>query len=390
MCIRDSSQRSALETNALRQPPPLFRMDESSAPQLSLWDVYHVLKTCKRTSSGPGEIPYFIYKDYFDVLVPLFHHLWHRSLERGTFPACYKFANLIPIPKIKSAKCTDDIRGISITSILARLFERAVHRKWIAPAIMHHGDPNQFAYKKGLSTVDCLLCFQHFVLSNLDKAEVDGVHAILLDYSKAFDKVNQEKAADNYSHFIQSPHLQKWLYDFTVDRKQRLIWNDVPMPYQAIARGCPQGTVGGPAVFSVLTDDCRASHHTSRLFKYSDDMKCLSLCLKNPSNEEKKTLDKERSNLLSYAKEKELEVNCSKSKEMRFCLNRNPYCDCNHTSGKFETIKEAKVLGITFEVDCSFRSHCQQLLKKLRSCLYLLTYTVIIFQSKLFIWSSRL
>lgn len=68
-----------------------------------------MLKKCKRTSPGPGDIPNFIYKDYFDVLTPPFHHLWNRALERGTFPASYKLANLIPIPKVKNAKCADEI-----------------------------------------------------------------------------------------------------------------------------------------------------------------------------------------------------------------------------------------------------------------------------------------
>lgn len=157
-----------------------------------------------------------------------------------------------------------------------------------------------------------------------------------------------------------------------------------------IERGCLVGTVGGPAIFSMLRA-CRASHNTSLLTKYSDDMNSLILCFKNPSNEEKNVLDKERSNLFSYANEKELDINHDKSKEMQFCFNRHPFCQCEQKNLKFQTIEEAKLLGITFEADCSFLKHCRQLLRKLRSCLYLLKIFVFtIFQSNLFTWFLKL
>ena len=348
------SLRSTIRDNTTRQPPDI-KLDRGLAPQLSIREVFCVLKKCKNSSAGPSNIPHFIFREYWDILVPLYHHLWNRSLEEAVFPKCYKVANLLPIPKVKCAKQADEIRGVSITSLSARLFERTVHRKWISRQITSLGDPYQFAYKQGLSTIDCLLCLQHYVLFNLDKKEIDGVHAILVDYSKAFDRVNQEKAAEQYNKFIESPHLRKWLYDFSTNRKQRLIWADTTLPYQSVDRGCSQGTVGGPALFSMYTDDCKATDQTSCIFKYSDDMNCLSLCLKQPSNEQKKTLDREKDNLLEYAKNKELDINMEKSKEMRFCLNRNPSCECASKNNSFESIEEAKILGITFQTDCSFR-----------------------------------
>ena len=365
------SLRSAIRENTSRQPSPHYSLIGCSAPQLSLYDVMQVIKSCKRTSEGPSNIPYFIYREYWDILVPPFHHLWNRSLEAGIFPNCYKVANLLPLPKVKNAKHADDIRGISITPISARLFEKAVHRRWIAPKITSLGDPHQFAYKQGVSTIDCLLCIQHFILLNLDRAEVDAVHAILIDYSKAFDRVNQEKAAEQYSQFIESPHLRKWLYNFSTGRKQRLIWNDSPLSYQLIDRGCSQGTVGGPALFSMFTDDCKAAHQTSCIFKYSDDMNCLSLCLKQPSEKQKGILNKEVVNLLKYAIDKELDINIKKSKLMRFCLNRCPNCQCKQVDAQFDSIEEARILGITFQADCSFRKHCRRLVSELRRQLYI-------------------
>lgn len=366
------SQRSALRPNTTRQPPPSFELAGCPPPQLSTIEVLQVMKKCKRTSSGPCNVPYFIYRDYWDILAPLYHYLWNRSLETATFPKSYKAADLTPIPKTSNAKHPDEIRGISITSISSRLFEKAVHQKWIAPRITSVGDPHQFAYKQRSSTIDCLLCLQHYLLHNLDRTDVDGIHAILIDYSKAFDRLNQEKAVDQYHKFIESPHIKKWLYEFSTGRQQRLIWKGKPLSYLPIERGCSQGTVGGPGLFSMFTDDCRAMHQTSRLFKYSDDMNCLSICHKQPTDNQRTTLDKEINNLLKYARSKELDINIKKSKHMRFCLNRHPFCQCEHKEDVFETIEEAKILGITFQSDCSFRKHCHRLVSNLRRQLYIL------------------
>jgi len=366
------SQRSALTQSATRQPSPSFNLDGWQAPQLSTTEVVQVMKNCKRTSSGPCNIPFFVYREYWDILAPLYHYLWNCSLENGTFPDSYKAADLIPIPKTRNAKHADEIRGISVTSVSSRLFEKAVHQKWIAPRITSIGDPHQFAYKQNSSTIDCLLCTQHYMLQNLDRPDVDGVHAILLDYSKAFDRVNQEKAAELYDVFIESPHLKKWLYEFSTGRRQRLIWKSKPLSFLSIERGCSQGTVGGPALFSMFTDDCRAKHQTSRVFKYSDDISCLSICHKQPTNDEKGILDNELNNLVKYAENKELIINVKKSKLMRFCLNRHPFCQCEYKADTFESITEMKILGVIFQSNCSFQKHCRRLLCDLRRLLYIM------------------
>ncbi len=366
------SLRCAIQEGERREPSPTFNLEEAFAPKLTISEVMCLMERCKRTSAGPSQIPHFVFRDYYDTLAPLYLYIWNRSLSVGSFPRCYKSADLLPIPKTRNAKTVDEVRGISITSISARLFEKVVHRKWISPRITTIGDPCQFAYKQGLSTTDCLLCLQHFILLELDRAEVDGIHTLLIDYSKAFDRVNQEKAARVYDYFIESPFIRKWLYDFTTGRRQRLVWKSERLNFQPVERGCSQGTVGGPGVFSMFTDDCRAAHPSSRLLKYSDDTTCLSLCRRNPSKEEVDIFHNEVKNLLSWAKTKELEVNVEKSKIMRFCLNKSPTCQCNTPDVVFETIEEAKILGLTFQTDCSFRKHCDRLIGHLRRESYLL------------------
>ena len=367
---KDLARRSALHKDEIRDTPPTFQPQNQLVPQLSLHEVAHVIKTCKRTSSGPSGIPFFIFREYWDILTPLYHYIWSISLQKCTFPSCYKLADLIPIPKTRNPTKLEDIRGISVTPIAARLFEKVVHYKWITPRIISIGDPNQFAYKPHISATDCLLSLQHFVLSELDKANTDGVHSILIDFSKAFDRVNQEKAAVQYNKFILSSYVRKWLYNFSTARKQRLIWQDQRLSYETIDRGCSQGTVGGPGIFSMYTDDLRPICTTSRILKYSDDTTCLVPCLQYPNEDNRVKLAKEMKSLMDWTEEKDMTMNTKKTVHLRFCLNRRPLCECKPIE-MCESVTEARILGVIFQSDCSFRKHCDSLLSVLKSTLFL-------------------
>ena len=363
------AQRSKRQADEVRKPAPNF-VHDSKVPTLYLESVCKVMQTCKRTSPGPSGIPHFIFRDYWSVLAPHYLKVWNLSLKMGTFPQCYKEANVIPVAKVKNASDVKDVRGVSVTSIAARLFERIVHHRWISIGILTRGDTLQFAYKKGLSTIDHLLCLQFNILSHLDLKSVDGVHVLSVDFTKAFDTVEPEIAAMTYSDFINSSTIAKWLYNFTVNRTQRLVWNNVPCNFESIDIGCSQGTVGGPNIFSMLTDNVRASNPSCKILKYSDDMCCTIPCMKAPTEKEKATLHEEVTNFMYTVKSKGLSVNTTKTKLIRFCLNRFPVCDCVPSVTSFPNAADMKILGLTFQEDCQFTKHGSQMLSHLRRVLY--------------------
>ena len=341
-------------------------------PELTLKEVAEILRFCKRSSSGPINIPYFIFKEYWDILAPHYHHVWNMSLRSAKFPSHYKQANVLPIPKTENPRTFNDIRGVSVTPITARMFEKAVHRRWISPAILERGDKFQFAYKRSSSTIDCLLTMQHEILSLLDKSNVDGVHVVFIDLSKAFDKVNQEKALNSYSKFIDSVFVRKWLYDFSVGRWQRLKWNNNVEEFLPVDGGCAQGTVGGPNMFTMYTDSIQAESSNARIFKYSDDMSIMVPCFRHSNLEDQQTLRNELSRFQESVENKELTINVTKSQHVRFCLNKIPICDCKDMVNDFKKVKCVKILGIYFQEDMKFSNHVTKLVNSLKRSLYVI------------------
>ena len=365
------AERSRLTDPTDRPAPPTFHVTPAHAPQMSILDVEQALRNCKPTSPGPIDIPTFVFKEYWYILAPIYHFVWNLSLSTAVFPTCYKRAKLTAIPKINNASSTNDIRGISVTPTSARIFERIVHKLWILPSICTIGDPLQFAYKPTQSTADCLITLQHKVLSLLDKPTNDGVHCITVDFSKAFDRLDQHIAATKYSTFISSSNLQKWLFDFSTNRSQGLFFNNVQLPQLSIHTGCSQGTVGGPNIFTMFTDDLRARNTSSSIIKYSDDSTLITPCIRRPTDIETQTLHQEINHINNWSEKNNLDINTSKTKHIRFCLNKRPSCSCN-IPNDFETVTQVTILGITFEQDCSFRKHRKRLISHLRSLLYII------------------
>ena len=85
-----------------------------------------------------------------------------RLLARlGSFPACWRQANVSPIQKGPPSSSVANYRPISIT-VLSNVFERLVSvglgrfmkRSGVLPT-------TQFAYRKGLGTCDAVLCMSH-------------------------------------------------------------------------------------------------------------------------------------------------------------------------------------------------------------------------------------
>ena len=114
--------------------------------------------------------------------------MFNLSLSTGVFPTYWKRAIIIPLPKNNRPSSTNDLRPISLTSVISKLFERLV-LKLISPrwrSIMH---TDQFAYRPLSSTTSTLTSIQHLWLSTLDANAKCYARVLAIAFSKAFDSI---------------------------------------------------------------------------------------------------------------------------------------------------------------------------------------------------------
>ena len=78
----------------------------------------------KRTGPGPVGCPYWLWKDFALYIATVLTRILNSSLEKQCVPILWKLANLALIPKGLPLSDCDQLRPISLTNIIMRLFEK--------------------------------------------------------------------------------------------------------------------------------------------------------------------------------------------------------------------------------------------------------------------------
>ena len=117
--------------------------------------------------------------------------VFRRLIRFGSFPVCWRVANVTPIPKGPPSSSASNYRPISLTPILSKVFERLVSVR-LGRFMECRGvlPTTQFAYRKGRGTCDALLCVAHTLQSVFEIGQEARI--VEIDFRAAFDRVNHQ------------------------------------------------------------------------------------------------------------------------------------------------------------------------------------------------------
>jgi len=247
----------------------------------------------------------------------------NAMLIHGYNPGSLLLSTMIPIPKDsrKSLANSNNYRAIALSAILGKIMD------WIClsrqPNIFasHH---LQFGYKAGHSTTMCTGIVQETIQYYLSGNS--EVYVVLLDASKAFDRLNHAKLFEKLFNKGMCPLALRFIINQYNNQVMQVKWDSSISDKFNVCNGIKQGGVLSPLLFSVYMDDllkkleanklgCHIGHRCSGAFAYADDITLLAPTRQGMENM-LKVCDK-------YAEDFDIQFNPTKSKLIHFGNNES-------------------------------------------------------------------
>ena len=201
-------------------------------------------------------------------------------LVHGFSPESMISGTMIPIPKVKRqiVCASDNFRAITLSSIIGKILDGIILEKEHTALCTSE---LQFGFKSGTSTTHCTNVLMETVNHyNFNKT---NVFVLMLDATKAFDRVNYCKLFNELLKRNMSPLVIRLLLKMYTSQSLKVKWRSVISNKFTVCNGVKQGGVLSPLLFSVYIDGllkrlkdsgvgCYMGNHFTGACGYADDV----------------------------------------------------------------------------------------------------------------------
>jgi hypothetical protein len=319
------------------------------------------IKTSKSVNSE--DYPPWITKEYADFLCEPLTDIINSMFQQNKYPAIWKCAEVVPLPKVKTPTQCKDFRPISLLFHCGKVAEKFFmeeYKKQILPSISNQ----QFAYRSGVGTTDALIYTLDQWTAMLDQSNT-AVEVIFKDFTKAFDSLQPNKLIAALKDLDATPSLLQLALSFLTERKQRVRIKSDVSEYAATTVGVPQGTLAGPMFWLAFINSYKPPSSSS-ITLYADDVTCSAPVSTSCDNHIPNAIEWG----LSWSKQQSMTLNLTKTKAMliTLCSNSKPPT----IFSPVDLVDEWKFLGITIDKFLNFNAHITDITSRAKKRFYVL------------------
>ena len=344
--------------------------DDAASSQPSISEIYvnprgvlRLLQNIKENkASGPDSIPGKLLKLCAEELHVALSLIFQKSPDTGSVPDDWKTAHIIPLFKKSDKSNPENYRPISLTSIACKLLEHVVYS-----TIINHLDTNdilndfQHGFRQRRSCESQLLNTLRDFFHCLDKSS--QVDAILLDFSKAFDKVDHSTLLRKMHGYGIRGCILDWTSSFLQGRTQHVLVDGALSDPSPVLSGVPQGTVLGPLFFLIYINDISDNLSPGTKIRLFADDSLLYRTIVDITDSI--LLQKDLDTLQQWERRNKMEFHPGKCTVLQITNKRHPV---NHIYKIHDTPlsvdKSAKYLGVTLDSTLSWDHHINAIYSK--------------------------
>jgi hypothetical protein len=235
-------------------------------------------------AAGPDGLTAEHFKFCSKRILVLLSVLFSSMLIHGYLPSSMVESVLVPIVKNKCASLAskDNYRPIALSNVTTKFLESVIISRieeylWTCE--------NQFGFKKGSSTDQCIYLLKELIHSSNQKGSF--VFCCFLDASKAFDRVNHNKLMYKLYNKGIPTYVVRLLAFWYSNQSLKVRWGHQLSNHTGVSNGVRQGGILSPLLFNIYMDNLSSmlqdkyvglSYGTGRLnhLMYADDIVLFS------------------------------------------------------------------------------------------------------------------
>lgn len=277
-------------------------------------DILKSIYNIKSNAAGHDKINLKFLKNILPFILSPLTYIINNCIMRSEFPDAWKTNLVIPVKKKQDNDSIDNLRPISLVSVLSKVFE-IILRNQIDCHLekFNYLNPFQSGFRNNHSTNTALLQVIDDVSYSLDKRS-SFVVLVLLDFSKAFDCLNHTLLLQKLMlSFNYDKTALKLMCSYLTDRFQKVLINDKMSGPKRIPSGVFQGSILGPLLFCMFINDLPQVLKYSKYHLYADDCQIYIGGIKDSILDTFNNINYDLSKILDWSTANGISLNISKT-----------------------------------------------------------------------------
>lgn len=374
-----SEQCSAPSLNKAPSPSPPTPASQFAFAPIPADDITKALSALNPwKASGLDHLSNRILKETASAITLPLHHIFNLSISSGSFPHQWKVAKVQPVFKQKGDRSDpSSYRPISLLCSVSKVFERLIKIQLLSFCLENKVIPDeQYGFLPGRSTVWQLLSLLEDWHGALDKRK--SVHALFLDVSKAFDRVDHVLLLSVCRNFGISPASVDWISSYLSDRSIVTTVDYLHSSPRSTSSGVPQGSVLGPLLFLIYFSSLPKTVRSSSSAMFADDTLVYNVDCRFSDRLSSSTaccaLQSDANLVADWAEKWNTVFNASKSANMTFSRSP-PQANAPALSLKatlVPAVSTTRHLGLVLSSDLRWSAHVKQLIHSVAGKVFLL------------------